>query len=63
MDKPTAPGLYTMNGMPCLVALDKGTLKACWIDAQGEFQKARVWDKELNSALWTLCAIVDKKEK
>lgn len=51
--KPTAPGLYTMNGRPCLVALDKGTLKACWIDAQGEFQRARVWDKELKDARWS----------
>jgi hypothetical protein len=61
--KPTEPGLYTMNGHPCLVALDKGTLKACWIDANGEFQKARVWDKELNGAAWSKRATPDPKEK
>ncbi len=53
MDKPTKPGLYIKDGCPCLVALDRGTLKACWIDAHGEFQKARVWDKELKDARWT----------
>jgi hypothetical protein len=52
-DKPTKPGSYLMNGRPCLVALDKGTLKACWIDEHGEFQKARVWDKELKDARWS----------
>ena len=50
--RPTEPGVYTLNGAPCLVALDKGTLKACWIDAHGELQVARVWDKSLNAAVW-----------
>ncbi len=50
--RPTEPGLYTVNGAPCLVALDKGTLKACWVDSHGELRVARVWDKELNGAVW-----------
>jgi hypothetical protein len=50
--KPTKPGVYILNGRPCLVGMDKGTLKVCWLDASGEFQKARVWDKELKDARW-----------
>jgi len=51
--KPNKPGLYIMNGQPCLVAMVKGTLLAAWISKDGELQRARVWSAELKNATWS----------
>jgi hypothetical protein len=50
--KPTAPGLYSMNGRPCLVGMHKGVLIAGWVDETGTWQRAKVWSTELKDAKW-----------
>jgi hypothetical protein len=50
--KPSKPGSYLCNGRPALVGMHKGVLVAGWIDADGQWQKAKVWSKELENAAW-----------